>query len=145
MALGDTFTIAFVAGGGTLTNNLPVALVFIPVGDKGDAGPTDLPQNVQNAAYTLVLGDAGKHIFHDEATARVYTIPANASVAFPIGTTVTIVNNTGAGAITLSITTDTLRRGDGTAGTGSRTISADAIATILKTKTTEWIITGIFT
>lgn len=144
----DTFTIAHVASGGTFTDDMPITAVFIPagnVGATGAAGPTGLPQNAQNAAYTLVIGDAGKHIFHDEVTARVYTIPANASVAFAVGDTVTIVNNNGAGAITLSITSDTLRRGDGTAGTGSRTIPADAIATILKTKTTEWLITGVFT
>lgn len=141
----DTFSIAYVSGGGTLTNDMPVSLVFIRAGDRGDAGSVDLTQNAQNAAYTFVIGDSGKHIFHDEVTARIYTIPANASVAFPVGTTITIVNNNGAGAITLAITSDTLRRGDGTAGTGSRTIPADAIATVLKTKSTEWIIAGVFT
>lgn len=109
------------------------------------AGYLGVPQNAQNAAYTFVMADAGKHIFHDEVTARTYTIPANGSVAFPIGTTITIINNVSAGNITLAITTDTLRRGDGTAGTGSRTISANSIATIVKTKATEWLISGVFT
>jgi len=106
------------------------------------------PVNTQNTAYTLVLTDAGHTIYHDEVTARVYTIPANSSVAFPIGTTI-IIDNTGnsgaAGTITLSITTDTLRRGDGVAGTGSRTIAAGQVAAIRKTKSTEWVITGTFT
>lgn len=106
--------------------------------------PSQVPLNTQNAAYTFVLTDAGKTIFHDEVTARVYTIPANASVAYPIGTTITIINNTSGGTITLSITTDTLRRGDGMAGTGSRTITADSVVTIIKTKSTEWFITGKF-
>jgi hypothetical protein len=65
-------------------------------------------------------------------------------VAFVIGTVITFVNNTGAGALTIAITTDTLRRGDGTAGTGSRTVSANAIASIIKTKTTEWMMSGTF-
>jgi len=116
---------------------------FNPIQLEG--APTELLQNAQNSAYTFVLGDAGKHIFHDEATPRTYTIPANASVAYPLGTTITVVNNVSAGAITLAITTDTLRRGDGTAGTGSRTIPETAIATIVKTKTTEWMIAGVFT
>lgn len=106
--------------------------------------PSQIPLNTQNAAYTFVLTDAGKTIFHDEVTARVYTIPANASVAYPIGTAITIINNTSGGTITLSIATDTLRRGDGTAGTGSRTITADSAVTIIKTKSTEWFITGKF-
>ena len=47
-----------------------------------------IPQNSQSAAYTLVLADAGKHIFHPstDANARTYTIPANSSVAYTIGT-----------------------------------------------------------
>lgn len=36
----DTFSIAYVAHGGTLTNNMPVTLVFVPTGDKGDDGDT---------------------------------------------------------------------------------------------------------
>jgi len=113
-------------------------------GDGNYSIPSQAPFNTQNAAYTFVIGDAGRVIFHDEATARTYTIPANASVAYPIGTMITIVNNTGGGSITLSITTDTLRRGDGTAGTGNRTITADSIVTIIKTKSGEWMITGKF-
>lgn len=110
------------------------------------AGYLGLPQNSQSTAYTFVMGDAGKTIFHPAAdtTARTWTIPANASVAFPIGTAISVVNDVGAGTITLSITSDTLRRSDGTAGTGSRTIAASATATIVKTKSTEWHILGAF-
>ena len=108
------------------------------------AGGGGVPQNVQNNDYTLAAGDSGKHIFHDSATPHTYTIPPNTSVAFPIGSAITIVNNTGGGNLTLAITTDTLRRGDGTAGTGGRTIAANSVVTILKTKATEWFITGVF-
>ena len=104
----------------------------------------DIPQNVQSGSYQFVISDAGKHVFHDSATPHTYTIPANASVPFLVGATITIVNNNGAGVITLAITSDTLRRGDGVAGTGSRTIPANAIATIIKTKATEWMIGGAF-
>lgn len=101
-----------------------------------------------NSAYGLLMTDAGKTIYHNEAGARTWTIPANASIAFPIGTVI-ILDNTGnagaAGIITLAITTDTLRRGDGTAGTGSRTIPASAVAAIRKVAATEWVITGVYT
>lgn len=100
-----------------------------------------------NSAYAFPAADAGKTVYHDEAGTRTWTIPANASVAHPIGT-VFILDNTGnsgaAGAITLAITTDTLRRGDGTAGTGSRTIPASGVACIRKVAATIWIITGTF-
>lgn len=132
--------------GGTLTGDL--VLADVGPGSVFSAGFRGTPQNTQNAAYTFVLTDAGKTIYHDETSARTWTIPANASVAFPIGTVI-VLDNTGngsgvPGAITLAITSDTLRRGDGTAGTGSRTIAANAVAAIRKTKATEWSITGSF-
>ncbi len=102
-----------------------------------------IPQNSQSAAYTLVLADAGRHILHPSAdtTARTWTIPANASVAFPIGTAVTFVNQNGAGVITIAITTDTMRlAGPGT--TGSRTLATNGIATAIKVTATEWLISG---
>lgn len=106
-------------------------------------GFKNIPQNSQSAAYTLVAGDAGKHILHPTAdtTARTFTIPANASVAYPIGTALTFINQNGAGVVTIAITTDTMRlAGAGT--TGSRTLAANGIATAIKVAATEWIISG---
>ena len=106
-------------------------------------GYREIPQTSQSVAYTLVAGDAGKHVFHPSAdtTARTWTIPANASVAFPIGTAITFVNQVSGGVITIAITTDTMRlAGPGT--TGSRTLAANGIATALKVTATEWIISG---
>ena len=102
-----------------------------------------IPQVSQSANYTLVLGDSGDHIFHPSAdtTARTWTIPANSSVAFPIGTAVTFINQNGAGVITIAITSDTMYlAGAGT--TGSRTLAANGIATAIKITSTEWIISG---
>jgi hypothetical protein len=106
-------------------------------------GTRGVPQNSQSAAYTLVIEDAGKHILHPSAdtTARTFTIPANGTVAFPVGTAVTFVNQNGAGVITIAITTDTMRlAGAGT--TGNRTLAANGIATAVKITSTEWIISG---
>jgi hypothetical protein len=106
-------------------------------------GFLNIPQNSQSAAYTLVLGDAGKHILHPSAdtTARTFTIPANGSVAFPVGTAITFVNQNSAGTVTIAITTDTMRlAGAGT--TGSRTLAANGVATAIKITSTEWIISG---
>lgn len=107
--------------------------------------PPRILQNSQSSDYTLVAVDAGKHIFHPAAdtTARVWTIPANASVAFPIGTAVTFDNDIGAGALTIAITTDTLVL-VGTAGTtGSRTLASGGQATAIKVTSTRWRISGV--
>lgn len=102
-----------------------------------------IPQNSQSAAYTMVLTDAGKHILHPSAdtTARTFTVPANASVAFPIGSVITIINQASAGVITLSITSDVMRWSpSGT--TGSRSLAANGVATLVKLTATEWIVSG---
>ena len=107
-------------------------------------GTRNILQNSQSAAYTLVIGDAGKTIFHPSAdtTARTWTIPANASVAFPIGTVICFDNQNAAGVITIAITTDTMRLAP--AGTtGSRTLAANGIATAVKETATEWKISGV--
>jgi hypothetical protein len=106
-------------------------------------GFRNIPQNSQSAAYTLVLTDAGKHILHPSAdtTARIFTIPANSSVAYPIGTALTFINQNGAGVVTIAIATDTMRLSP--AGTvGSRTLAANGSATCIKITSTEWIISG---
>lgn len=97
------------------------------------------PQMSDQDDYTLAMGDAGKHYYHVSATPHTLTIPANSSVAFPIGTVIAIVNENGAGAITLAITSDTLRWGS---STGSRTIAADGTATLIKVTSTVWRLTG---
>lgn len=104
-------------------------------------GYTGVPQNSQSAAYTLVASDAGKSIVHPitDNNARTFTIPANGTVAFPVGTAITFINmiNT----VTISITTDTLYlAGAGT--TGSRTLAAFGVATAVKVTSTSWIISG---
>jgi hypothetical protein len=121
----DSFVIA-----GTLSIGNPAVPVF-----------TNIPQNSQSAAYTLVLGDAQKHILHPTAdnNARTFTIPANASVAYPIGTALTFVNQIN--TVTIAITTDTLTFA-GSGATGSRTLAASGIATALKVTATSWIISG---
>jgi len=110
---------------------------------SGNLTIEQLQQNIQSAAYTLVLSDSGKHILHPTAdtTARIFTIPANASVAYPIGTAVTFVNQVSGGVVTIAITTDTMRlAGAGT--TRSRTLAANGICTALKLTATQWIISG---
>lgn len=103
-----------------------------------------LPQDSKSADYTLVLGDAGKHLLHPSAdtTARTFTIPANSSVAFPIGTVVSFVNQNAAGIVSIAITTDTMRLA-GAGSTGTRSLAANGIATAIKLTSTEWIISGV--
>ena len=111
--------------------------------DGTDAvGFRNIPQNSQSAAYTLVLADSGKHIFHPvgDNNARTFTIPANSTVAYPIGTALTFINMAVAN-VTIAITTDTLTLSS--AGTtGSRTLATNGSATCIKITSTSWLISG---
>ena len=105
-------------------------------------GYINIPQNSQSAAYTLVAADAGKHIFHPstDANARTFTIPANGSVAYPIGTAISFVNMTSQ-VVSIAITTDTMYLA-GTGTTGTRSLAQYGTATALKIESAKWIISG---
>lgn len=88
-------------------------------------------------------GDVGSTVYHPSAdtTARTWTIPANASVALPIGAKIDIINDCSAGVLTIAITSDTLVWFT-SGGTGSRSLQACGEATLTKVGATRWIITG---
>jgi len=90
---------------------------------------------------TMVLTDAGKTIRSTGSTAaQTITIPANGSVAYPIGTMIGIENDSSVDW-SLAITTDTLTWSkDNT--TGTRTLGAGASAVIKKVTATAWKVAG---
>ncbi len=100
------------------------------------------PQQSKSADYTLVLGDAGFCIFHPvgDNNARAFTIPANGSVAYPIGTIIEFINMAAA-SCTIPITSDTLTLlPAGT--TGTRTLAQYGRASAEKITSTSWVISG---
>lgn len=116
--------------------------VAAPAG--GDTTPNigylNVPQNVQTGSYTLVLSDSGKHIYRGSGTAATWTIPANGSVAYPIGTALTFINLSST-SVSIAITTDTMYLSS--AGTtGTRTLAQYGSATAIKITSTSWIISG---
>ena len=128
-----------IANGGTGTTGTTANLT---VDGTNAVGFLNIPQNSQSAAYTLVLADSGKHIYHPstDANARTYTIPANGSVAYAIGTAITFINMTSQ-VVTIAITTDTMYLSP--AGTtGSRSLAQYGSATAIKMTSTTWLISG---
>lgn len=101
-------------------------------------GYLGIPQVIKNSSATTVMTDSGKHWYHSDSSAYTWTIAANGSVAYPIGTTLTFINN-GSGTITIAITTDTLQFGS---STGSRTLAQYGLATAVKVASTVWFISG---
>jgi len=104
-------------------------------------GYMGIPQNSQNGNYNVVLGDAGKHIYHPTGqAAATYTFPANSNVSFTVGSAVTIINGS-ANNVTISLTSDTLYLSSNGA-TGSRTLTQWGVATAVKIDNAVWVISG---
>ncbi len=93
--------------------------------------------NTQSGDYTLALTDANKFVDMTKGTATVLTIPANGSIAFPVGTEVTIRQG-GAGQVTVAITSDTLNN----PGATLKTRVQYSQFTIKKMASTTWTIIG---
>lgn len=110
-------------------------------GTLQDVGWRDCPQNAQAGNYTTVLADRGKSLVYTGGGASTFTIAANASVAYPLGTVLTFANRGGAN-LSIAINTDTLILA-GTATSGTRTLtSSNGLATAIKTDATVWLISG---
>lgn len=105
-------------------------------------GYLGVPQNSQSTAYTTVLADCGKEIYHPvgDTNNRIFTIDSNANVAAPIGTVI-IFTNMSPNNVTISITSDTLFW-FGTGATGSRTLAQYGTAAARKLTSTSWGISG---
>jgi hypothetical protein len=97
----------------------------------------------QTADYTAVLADQYQVLEQmNKATAIAFKIPTNASVAFPVGTTLTVLN-IGAGTCTISAvtpgTTTVLSSG---ATAASPTLAQYKSAVCIKTATDTWYVVG---
>lgn len=86
--------------------------------------------------YTLALTDRGKVVEFTNAGAVALTVPTNASVAFPIGTIIGLLQY-GAGQVTISGAGVTLR-----SASGFKTAAQYSTVWLRKRATDEWVVTG---
>jgi len=93
--------------------------------------------------YTAVLDDQYQTLVPmNKATAIAFKIPTNASVAFPVGTAITILNK-GAGTCTISATTSgTTTVLSAGAVAASPTLAQYKTAVCIKTATDTWYVAG---
>lgn len=107
---------------------------------QGVPAGSSVEVNAQSGtAYTLVLGDAGKLVTCENASAITLTIPANASVAFDTGTVIAVAQ---LGAGTLTIQGDTGVTVNGVSA-GSDALSAQyATASLVQMATDTWLVAG---
>ena len=119
------------ATGDVLTANMYNGLTSFTV---GTANTSD---------YTAVLADQYQVLeIMNKATGVAFKIPTNASVAFPIGTVITVLN-IGAGTCTISAVTSgttTILSAGGTAA--APTLAQYKSAACIKTGTDTWYVVG---
>jgi hypothetical protein len=94
-----------------------------------------VPQNAKTSAYTLAIGDVGKHI---SITTGGVTVP---SAVFAAGDIISIYNNSSSNQTITQGASVTLRLA-GTATTGNRTLAQRGIATVLCVASNEFVISG---
>lgn len=146
--IGIITNTTFTGGSGSITTLTGSSLNFSNISScridgTNPVGFLNAPIVSQSAAYSLVLSDSGKVIFHpsSDANNRTYTIPSSTTVAYPLGTILSFANLATANPVTIAIITDTLYLA-GTGSTGSRTLGAYGIAQATKVALGIWVLTG---
>jgi hypothetical protein len=99
--------------------------------------------NAADAIQTFALDDAGTLQIHDSTTVRVWTIPANASVAFPLGTVI-LLQSIGTAGITITADGGVVMNSvySTSAAATSDTIAAGGRGALIKVATDEWTLSG---
>ena len=133
----STFLSQVSASGSYLTQVSASGSYLTQVSASTSYAAKSLTINAQVASYTLVIADAGKQVEVSSASGVTLTVPTNAVAAFPIGTTIIIVQ-TGAGKITVA----------GSAGVtvnatpGLKMYGQWSTALLLKRATDTWLLSG---
>jgi len=106
-------------------------------GTARSIGYRAIPLTAKSASYQIALGDVGQGL----STTASITVPPNATTAFAVGDAVAVYNNSGS-SITIAQGAGVTLRLVGTSTTGSRTLAARGLCTLLKVAADEWIASG---
>ena len=120
------------------------ALAIRTVGNGFDDALAKLTINSQTATYTVVLADnKNTLVTMNVATANDFLIPTNASVAFPIGSVINVVQ-TGVGKTTIEAVTPgtTTISSTGATAAAPELRAQFSAASCVKIATDSWIILG---
>lgn len=107
-----------------------------------DLGYMGAPEVVKNAVYTFVLGDTGKMYKKTDANPYAWTIPPNASVAFPIGHKILVWNQGSAGAITLTRGAGVTLYLAGALTDADKSVASGGFCVLQKMDTNVWLCHG---
>ena len=112
------------------------------VGDGFDSALAKVTLNSRTANYTAVLADnKNTLVTMNVAGANDFLIPTNASVAFPIGSIINVVQ-TGVGKTTIKAATPATTTISSTQGVDPDLRAQFSAASCIKTATDTWIVLG---
>lgn len=118
-------------GSGTISDTTTI--------NGSNVGYRNVPSNTVTVGYTTVMSDAGKHI--QMTGAGNYSIAANSSVPYVIGTTISFFNTSG-GTCTISCPDAGLYLAGLNSGPSTRTVAPIGLVTFLKFTATQWVASG---
>jgi hypothetical protein len=103
----------------------------------------NLAFDAETASYTAVLANNGQVVTMDNASPNTFSIPTNASVAFPIGTQINVLQ-IGAGQTTIQAVTSgtTTIQSTGASAAAPKLRARYSAATCLKAATDTWYVFG---
>ena len=104
-------------------------------------GYLEIPQVALTADDTIALEDSGKHFHSNTAGNITLTIPTNATVAFPVGTAISIVEEA-AGNILVNAAAGVNLYLAGNSTAANRVLGTYGMATLMKVGTDTWFING---
>lgn len=131
----DTATTVDVSTAQTLTNKTLTSPTL-------NAPLINLSLNAQTGTtYTFVLADNGKLVTASNASAQTYSIPTNASVAYPIGAQINIIQ-IGAGQVTIQGAGGVTVASTGATATAPKLRAQYSSATLIKVATDTWYVVG---
>jgi hypothetical protein len=113
------------------------------LGSSVDSALGQLTLNAQTGTtYTFVLTDnRNKLVTASNASAQTYTIPTNASVAFPIGSSINIIA-IGTGQVTIQGNGGVTVASTGATSTAPKLRVRYSAATLIKVGTDSWYVVG---
>jgi hypothetical protein len=126
-----------------MTSGLPASTGDILTASTVNSLVTFTIGSDQTADYTAVIADAYQVLVPmNKATAVAFKIPTDASVAFPVGTAITVLNK-GAGTVTISaVTSGTTTVLSAGATAASPTLAQYKTAVCIKTAANTWYVAG---
>jgi len=133
-------TVVTLTGTQTLTNKTVTALASASTvqdssGTSYAFGYRTMPQS-GNTSGTLVLSDSAKHYY---ITGSI-TVPLNSSVAFDVGTVITVVSNST--ALTIIPASGVTLQLANSSSAGTRSLASNGIATLIKVAVNTWYCSG---